>query len=87
MSPLVFVNAITQDHWRSKDSSVVLADYDAIEAAFRLVRPIALQRRLAVHFPLIGCGLARGTWEEVAPRIERSLGDEVEKYLWRLPET
>ena len=82
---LIFVNAITQDHWRSKDPSVVLADYDAIEAAFGLVRPIALDRGLAVHFPLIGCGLARGFWDEVSPRIERALGDQVEKYLWRLP--
>ena len=82
---LIFINAITQDHWRSKDPNAVLADYDAIEAAFGLIRPLALERRLPVHFPLIGCGLARGTWDEVAPRIERALGDEVEKCLWRLP--
>lgn len=84
---LVIVNAVTQDHWRDSNPAVVLADYGAIEQAFRLVRGIALARKLPVHFPLIGCGLARGDWNEVAPRIERALGGDIEKYLWRLPET
>jgi len=79
---LIIVNAVTQDHWHHPDPNVVLADYDAIERAFVLVRKIALERRLPVHFPLIGCGLAHGKWEEVAPRIERALGPEIEKTLW-----
>jgi O-acetyl-ADP-ribose deacetylase (regulator of RNase III) len=84
---LIIVNAVTQDHWRHDNPAVVLANYEAIERAFRLVRDIALGRKLPVHFPLIGCGLARGDWNEVAPRIERALGDDVEKHLWRLSET
>lgn len=83
---LIIVNAVTQDHWQHSDPTVVLADYEAIEQAFRLIRGIALDRKLPVHFPLIGCGLARGDWNEVAPRIERALGGDVERYLWRLGE-
>jgi O-acetyl-ADP-ribose deacetylase (regulator of RNase III) len=83
---LIIVNAITQDDWRRPDKSAVLADYGAIETAFGHVRSLALQHRLPVHFPLIGCGLAGGLWEEVAPRIERALGPDIEKCLWLLPE-
>jgi O-acetyl-ADP-ribose deacetylase (regulator of RNase III) len=83
---LVIVNAVTQDDWRRPDPTTILADYDAIEAAFIQVRTLAEDRRLSVHFPLIGCGLAGGKWEDVSPRIERALGDEIEKFLWRLPE-
>ena len=83
---LIIVNAITQDDWRRTNKDIVLADYDAIEAAFARIRPLALERRLTVNFPLIGCGLAGGAWEEVAPRIERALGEEIEKHLWLLPE-
>ena len=81
---LIIVNAVTQDDWRHSDPAVVLADYGAIEAAFRAVRSVALKRDLPVHFPLIGCGLARGNWGEVAPRIERALGAEIKQFLWRL---
>lgn len=30
--------------------------------------------------------LVGGKWEDVAPRIERALGDGIEKFLWRLTE-
>lgn len=78
----IVVNAVTQDHYHHPDPEVVLVDYDAVERAFESVRGLAERERLAVHFPLIGCGLARGKWEEVAPRIERALGPGIEKYLW-----
>ena len=83
---LIVVNAVTQDHWHQPDPTFLLADYDAIEAAFGHVRDLALAHALPVHFPLIGCGLAHGDWNEVAPRIERALGPEIEKVLWLLPE-
>jgi O-acetyl-ADP-ribose deacetylase (regulator of RNase III) len=83
---LLIVNAVTQDRWHHPDPSVVLVDYDAVERAFQHVRTTALKEGLGVHFPLIGCGLARGKWSEVAPRIERALGPEVDKHLWLLPD-
>jgi len=83
---LLIVNAVTQDRWHHPDPTVRLADYDAIESAFRLVRELALAKALPVHFPLVGCGLAHGSWDEVSPRIERALGSDIEKTLWLLPE-
>jgi O-acetyl-ADP-ribose deacetylase (regulator of RNase III) len=77
----IVVNAVTQDHYHHPDPYFVLADYDAIERAFENVRDLAEGNGLPVHFPLIGCGLARGRWEEVAPRIERALGPDIEKYF------
>ena len=83
---LMIVNAITQDHWHHPDPTAVLVDYDAVERAFNSVREIASREHLDVHFPLIGCGLAHGNWDEVAPRIERALGSDIGKHLWLLPD-
>jgi O-acetyl-ADP-ribose deacetylase (regulator of RNase III) len=83
---LHIVNAVTQGNWHHPDPTFLLADYDAIERAFRLVREMAHAKSLPVHFPLIGCGLAHGDWNEVAPRIERALGPDIEKLLWLLPQ-
>lgn len=81
---LVVVSAMTE-YECGTDPDKVYVDYDALEAAFGRVRLIARDTGLPVHFPLIGCGLARGKWDEVAPRIERALGDGVDKTLWTLP--
>ena len=53
-----------------------------LEAAFGRIRMLARDTGLPVHFPLIGCGLAHGTWEEVSKRIELGLGPNIEKVLW-----
>lgn len=78
------VNAVTQRDYGS-DKHRVYVDYDAVEAAFQAVRDLALEHALAVHFPLIGCGLANGQWALVAERIERALGPDVSAHLWRWP--
>jgi O-acetyl-ADP-ribose deacetylase (regulator of RNase III) len=65
------VNAYTQFHWRGKG---VLADYEAIRAAFREVK-----RRFAgerIGYPKIGAGLAGGDWERIAGIIEEELAGE-----------
>lgn len=80
---LIVANAVTQDDF-GRDPQRVYVDYDALERAFVLVRGLALHHGLPVHFPLIGCGLANGRWEEVACCIERALGPEVDKHLWML---
>jgi hypothetical protein len=80
----VVANAMTQyDHGR--DPGTVYVDYDALEAAFLRVRILARDTKLPVHFPLIGCGLANGQWDEVSARIERALGPDIAKTLWVLP--
>lgn len=80
---LIIANAVTQEDF-GRDAQRVYVDYDGLERAFVLVRGLALHHGLPVHFPLIGCGLANGRWEEVASRIERALGPEVDKHLWTL---
>lgn len=81
---LIVVNAMTQETF-GRDPSRVYVDYDGLEAAFEKVGALARDSGLAVHFPLIGCGLANGKWDEVSKRIERALGPDVEKTLWLLP--
>ena len=80
---IIVVNAMTQfDMAKSKKDIAV--DYDAISSTFAQIKILAKAFNLPVHFPLIGCGLANGDWNEVAPRIEAALGTEVEKNLWVL---
>ena len=80
---LIVVNAMTQDDF-GRDPGRVYVDYDGIEAAFSRIAILARDTGLPVHFPLIGCGLAQGKWDEVAQRIEKALPG-VEKTLWTLP--
>lgn len=78
---VVVVNAMTQVDF-GNDPEVVYVDYDGLEAAFSRIRLLARDTGLPVHFPLIGCGLANGKWDEVSKRIDRALGPDVEKTLW-----
>ena len=80
---LIVVNAMTQDDYGSAPGRVYV-DYDAIEAAFSRIALLARDTGLPVHFPLIGCGLAKGRWEDVEARIERAMPN-VDKTLWTLP--
>jgi O-acetyl-ADP-ribose deacetylase (regulator of RNase III) len=80
---LAFANAITQDRLASRRGDVVVS-YDAIRDAFVTIRKAAEKTGFEVHFPLIGCGLAGGTWDKVSQLIEESLGPTVERHLWRL---
>ena len=83
---VIIVNAMTQfDFGREPGQAYV--DYEAISACFSRVRMLALTTGLDVHFPLIGCGLAQGKWDEVSARIEAALGPEISANLWVLPST
>jgi O-acetyl-ADP-ribose deacetylase (regulator of RNase III) len=83
---LIVVNAMTQFNFGG-NTDVIYVDYDAISACFARVKILARQSGLAVHFPLIGCGLANGDWEEVSNRIEQALGPDIKTQLWLLPPT
>jgi O-acetyl-ADP-ribose deacetylase (regulator of RNase III) len=65
------VNAYTQFHYRGEG---VLADYDAIRSAFRLVRQRFAGRRIG--YPKIGAGLAKGDWPTIAAIIDEELSGE-----------
>jgi O-acetyl-ADP-ribose deacetylase (regulator of RNase III) len=78
---LVIANAITQENY-GRNKNIVYVDYPAISTSFEKIAVKAKALNLPVHFPLIGCGLANGVWEKVAPRIEEALGPDIEKTLW-----
>lgn len=77
----IVVNAMTQ-YFYGRDKSKLYVDYLAIEAAFARVRMLALVTGMEPNFPLIGCGLANGTWDIAGLRVERGLAD-VTGHLWQ----
>lgn len=64
----VIVNAYTQYDWRGYG---VKADYAAIRTVFASLRQEFSGLRIA--YPLIGAGLARGDWDQIAAIIEEEL--------------
>jgi O-acetyl-ADP-ribose deacetylase (regulator of RNase III) len=65
------VNAYTQFDYRG---SGVRADYDAIRAAFAVIKRQFAGRRIG--YPKIGAGLARGDWSVIAKIIDEELAGE-----------
>ena len=58
---------------------------DALATCLRDMREwISVNRRLTIHCPRIGCGLAGGSWSVVEPLIEFYLKDR-EVYVYDLP--
>lgn len=55
--------------------------YDALEKCLGLVADEALDMKLSVHMPRIGCGLAGGTWDKVGPIVEKTL-EGVDVYVY-----
>jgi hypothetical protein len=50
--------------------------YEALGKGFSLIADFAEahpERRVSVHAPRLGCGLAGGRWEEVEPILEQTL--------------
>lgn len=56
-----------------RGSKGVPVRYEAIDAGLALVARKAVELGASVHMPRIGCGLAGGRWERVAPSIEERL--------------
>ena len=81
---LVIANAMTQFACGS-DKSVVYVDYDAVFAVFARISLLARDSGLTVNFPLIGCGLANGKWEQVSAAIEAAMTPGAKLVLWKLP--
>lgn len=65
------VNAYTQFHWKGDG---IMADYEAIRAAFRLVRSRFTGMRIG--YPKIGAGLAKGDWNVISSIIDEELRNE-----------
>lgn len=64
----IIVNAYTQYDWRGNS---VKADYAAIRKVFASLRHDFAGLRIA--YPLIGAGLARGDWDQIAAIIDAEL--------------
>lgn len=65
------VNAYTQFHYRGDG---MLADYDAIRAALKLVKTKFGGKRIG--YPRIGAGLAKGDWTVISRIIDEELAGE-----------
>lgn len=79
---LLIANAMTQAT-TGRDPSVRYVSYAAVFSVFARVALIARMSKAEVHFPLIGCGLANGKWEDIEPLIVKAL-DGVSAHLWVL---
>lgn len=73
------VNMVAQHGLRSKSNPHPL-DLDALEVC---LGQLAVEARGPIVMPEIGCGLAGGTWDEVEPVIERTLGGH-DVHVYRL---
>lgn len=61
--------------------------YEAIGTALRQVAAFAEKEQASVHMPRIGCGLAGGTWDKIAPLILEAFADgDTPVYVYDLPE-
>jgi O-acetyl-ADP-ribose deacetylase (regulator of RNase III) len=47
--------------------------YEAVHECLRKLSDFALEQAASIHMPRIGCGLAGGRWERIAPLIEDTL--------------
>lgn len=64
------LNAITQENF-GRNSKIVYASYDAIETVIKTIdAEVGDESIPRVAFPLIGCGLANGSWKIVSTIIE-----------------
>jgi O-acetyl-ADP-ribose deacetylase (regulator of RNase III) len=47
--------------------------YEAVRTGLQLVARLAVKHNASVHMPLIGCGLAGGSWDQIEPLIQETL--------------
>jgi O-acetyl-ADP-ribose deacetylase (regulator of RNase III) len=65
-------NMIAQHSTIAKGKGIPIR-YKAVEQCLEKVANYALENNCSVHMPRIGCGLARGKWENIEPIIGRTL--------------
>lgn len=76
---VIVVNGITQEFYGRDGKHYV--DEEAVRGVFQRVRKLAVQVKMSVNFPLIGCGLGGGDWTVISKIIEEELPG-IEKFLW-----
>ncbi|MBO9731468.1 MAG: Appr-1-p processing protein [Chitinophaga sp.] len=56
--------------------------YDAVRAGLQKVAAFAIEINATIHMPRIGCGLAGGTWDKIAPIITAEMSNRSEVYVY-----
>jgi len=76
-------SAITQDQF-GRDPNKRYCSYPAIAEAFQYVAVVADASLATVHYPLIGAGLANGSWAIISEIIDDAFltYPDVERTLW-----
>lgn len=72
-NPIV-VNCYTQYRYDGRQRGEMDLDYDALISAMKLIKEKFTGKRMG--FPLIGCGLAGGSWDVVSRILEEELDGE-----------
>jgi O-acetyl-ADP-ribose deacetylase (regulator of RNase III) len=70
---ITVANIIGQHGIRGKSSPAPPIRYSAVRQGLEKVAVYATDNNASVHMPRIGCGLAGGKWEEIAPIIKETL--------------
>lgn len=84
---VVVVNAITQEFYGYDGAKYVIPE--AVGECFKQVSNYVRARRaldgvdMEIHFPLIGCMLGGGTWDEIEPQILNNVDESINCVLWK----
>ncbi len=73
VEPVIWVANLIGQHGTKSGSHGPPIRYPALREALGKLAAEALPLKASVHLPRIGCGLAGGKWEVVAPMIEEVL--------------
>ncbi len=65
-------NMIAQRGMKTGSNGVPIR-YEAVNKCLEKLSDVAKELNASVHMPRIGCGLAGGKWEKIAPIIEENL--------------
>lgn len=70
---LWIANLIGQHKIRKDENGNPPIRYNAIEIGLQKIQERASELNASVHMPRIGCGLAGGKWEKIAPLLNKTL--------------
>lgn len=78
-------NMVAQHGYRSATNPIPLR-YTALQECLNTLAAHATRLAASVHMPRIGCGLAGGTWDRIAPMLEQTLAATgIETTIYDLP--
>jgi len=76
----LFVANLVAQQFYGSDGKRYLS-YDALDTALKKVAELNALDKLEIHHPMIGCGLAGGSWDVVQQLIKQHLGNT---NLWKI---